>query len=61
MLNAEVGVGDATHVMIHDIAHCDDLLIGDAHRTDPYVKIQFIPLSKLFIHTIRGILISSGI
>ena len=43
MVNPKVGVGDATHVMIHDLAHCDDLLIEDAHRTDPYVKNTIHP------------------
>ena len=38
LINPDVGVGDASHVMIHDLAHCDDLLIEDAHKIDPYVK-----------------------
>ena len=31
-VNSKVGVVDATHIMIHDLAHYDDLLIGDGHK-----------------------------
>ena len=46
LVNPEVGVGDATHVMMHDLAHCDDLLIEDAHKLDPYVKNTIHPVIK---------------
>ena len=37
-LHGEHGLGDKTHVVIHDFAHSDDLLIEDAHKVDTYVK-----------------------
>jgi hypothetical protein len=44
MVNPTVGVGDATHVMVHDLAHCEDLLVEDAHKVDPYAKDVAHPL-----------------
>jgi hypothetical protein len=46
MVNPTVGVGDATHVMVHDLAHCEDLLVEDAHKVDPYANDVARPLIK---------------
>ena len=55
MMNADIGVGDVTHVMIHDLAHCDDLLIAVMlTKYTSMSRIRFTLLTRLFIRIVLG-------
>jgi hypothetical protein len=45
-IHGDHGIGDNTHVVMHDLAHSTDLLIGAAHAADPYVREKVHPIIK---------------
>jgi hypothetical protein len=45
-LKGDHGLSDQTHSHIHDLAHCDDLLIQDAHKAELHILDVIHPLLK---------------